>query len=400
MKKYLTAFTVLISILSIGCARQPVIVEEEDVQPQKAVTVRSDNFDQYITESTVAIIEFFSEKCAVCASLAWAIDSMSTVFGDTIFVGANNTDKDTLYKRCSVPVVPTYVFYYKGEEKTRRSFTINDPYAFDTLVELLNSTKAGISDTGDTSTPIDITHPQKAVAVNINNFDRYISENEISLVEFYSEKCGACRSLTWAIDSMSSQYSDSIFVGANNTDEDTLYKRCSVSVVPTYVFYYNGDEKRRRSFNGSDPFVFDTLVKLLQWTKAGISDTGDTSTPIDTTPPDYTMLTYATFDSLVMRKGTTAMVFFLYSGGAPCKYMDSIVRQFAPAFKNRAVIAKVEAWDEPELTDRYTINFVPQFLFFKDSVHMENLRLTGTQPGDTLVSVLEGLIGQNEAGAP
>ncbi|MBN1601770.1 MAG: thioredoxin family protein [Chitinispirillaceae bacterium] len=274
MKKYLTAFTVFISILSIGCARQPVIVEEEDVQPQKAVTVRSDNFEQYITESTVAVIEFFSEKCAVCASLAWAIDSISTMFGDSVFVGANNTDKDTLYKKCSVPVVPTYVFYYKGEEKTRRSFTINDPYAFDTLVELLNSTMAGIS------------------------------------------------------------------------------------------------------------------------------DTGDTSTPIDTTPPDYLTLTYETFDSVVMRNGTTAMVFFLYSGGAPCIYMDSIIRQFAPAFENRAVIAKVEAWDEMELTDRYSIDFVPQYLFFKDSVYMENLKLTGTQPGDILVSVLEGLLGQNEASAP
>lgn len=275
MKKDLITFLLFILIVIMGCARQPLVVEEDEhLQPQKAVTVRSDNFDQYITESTVAIIEFFSEKCAVCASLAWAIDSMSTVFGDTIFVGANNTDKDTLYKKCSVPVVPTYVFYYKGEEKTRRSFTINDPYAFDTLVELLHRTRAGIS------------------------------------------------------------------------------------------------------------------------------DTGDTSTPIDTTPPDYVTLTYATFDSVVMRKGTTAMVFFLYSGGAPCIYMDSIVRQFAPAFENRAVIAKVHAWDEQVLRDRYVVNFVPQFHFFKDSVYLEDVKLTGTQPADTLISILENLIDEDTAKAP
>jgi hypothetical protein len=158
VNKYLTTLIFLIFI--VGCVRQPVIVEEEEhLQPQKAVTVRSDNFDQYITESTVAVIEFFSEKCAVCAGLAWAIDSMSTVFGDSIFVGANNTDNDTLYKKCSVPVVPTYVFYYKGEEKMRRSFTVSDPFAFDTLAKLLHQTIEGISDTGDTSTPVDTTPP-------------------------------------------------------------------------------------------------------------------------------------------------------------------------------------------------------------------------------------------------
>jgi hypothetical protein len=80
--------------------------------------------------------------------------------------------------------------------------------------------------------------------------------------------------------------------------------------------------------------------------------------------------------------------------------MDSIVRQFAPAFENRAVIAKVHAWNEQVLRDRYVINFVPQFHFFKDSVYLEDLKRTGTQPADTLISILESLIGGNTASAP
>lgn len=245
---------------------------------------------------------------------------------------------------------------------------------------------------------IDANHatPVNAFTITETNFDSCMTENEFAVIEFYSDKCPVCASLKWVIDSLSNVFSDSVLIGANNTIEDSLYHLFSVTEVPTYLFLKDGKEITRRSFISNKPEVFDTLSELIKHIidgtiGANTSDTGDTD------HSDYLTLYDSTFDSVVLQKGTTAMVFFMYAKGTPCKHMDSVIREFAPNYKNRAIVAKVHAWTDTSfsnLSDIYGINSVPKYQFFKDSVHREELLRGGIQEADTLIKILENLINE------
>ena len=240
--------------------------------------------------------------------------------------------------------------------------------------------------------------PQHATPVTVSDIDTRLSEGDsIAIVEFYSEKCPVCTSLIWVIDSLHAVFGDSVVVGANNTDSDTLWKKFSVMTVPTYVLFRSGVEVTRYSFVQNEPQVYEFLAGQITGLVEGTitPDTGDTGTPPDTaTPANYLTLDETNFDSAVLRSGTTALVFFLYAGGAPCIKMDTVMRQIAPLFDGRAVIAKVHAWDESSLSDRYGISYVPQFLFFKDGYLHEEARRGGVVEKDSLIALLEALIAE------
>ena len=169
--------------------------------------------------------------------------------------------------------------------------------------------------------------PEIAFAVNLANVDSLFDSSRFAVVEFYSSHCSVCANLLWVIDSLAGRLGDSVLVGANNIDADTLWKRFSVNSVPTYIFFKDGAEITRRSFIENKPQVYDTLATLLRDLMQGVvnPDTGDTVSPSDTTTPaNYITLDVETFDTTVLRTGRVAMVFFLYAGGTPCIYMDSL----------------------------------------------------------------------------
>jgi thioredoxin 1 len=248
------------------------------------------------------------------------------------------------------------------------------------------NTPTAVGDGGDHA-------PDSAVVVTIDNLDSLLDSRQFAIVEFYSSGCPVCASLVWVIDSLAETFGESALVGANKTDDDTLWERFSITSVPTYVLFNGGEEVTRRSFTENKPEVFDTLKTLLSSLMSGTltPDTVDTGSLADTTtPPNYLTLDTLTFDTTVLRDGRVAMVFFLYAGGAPCIYMDSVVKKIAPSFENEAVIAKVHAWEQKPLSERYDIYSVPQFLFFKDSALVE--QRSGIVPGDTLTAILGRLL--------
>ena len=247
------------------------------------------------------------------------------------------------------------------------------------------------------------TGPELAVPVTSATVDSLLAgDSTIAIVEFYSEMCPVCTSLIWVIDSLVTAVGDSVLVGASNADTDTLWKRYSVTAVPTYILYKAGTEITRRSFGKNEPQVYDTLASLIRQLidDTFVPDTGDTGIPSDTVPANYLTLDESSFDTTVLREGVTALVFFLAPGGAPCITMDSVMEEIAPLFEERAVVAKVNAWENPALCTRYGITVVPQFFFFKDSIHREEYHLTGIVPGDTLIAHLEALLAESPVDTP
>jgi thioredoxin 1 len=247
------------------------------------------------------------------------------------------------------------------------------------------------------------TGPEHAVPVTSATVDSLLAgDAAIAIVEFYSPLCGACASLAWVIDSLAVTFGDSVMVGASDITTDTLYRQYAVKTVPTYLLFKAGEEQARCSFGSSEPQVYDSLTTLIDELIAGtlVSDTTDTTDTVDTVPENYLQLDESSFDTTVLRTGVTALVFFQAPAGVPCIAMDSVMRQIAPRFKDRAVIATVYAWENPALCERYGIEFVPQFFFFKDSIEREEHHLTHTLPADTLIAHLEALLNGSPVATP
>lgn len=248
--------------------------------------------------------------------------------------------------------------------------------------------------------------PQKAIVVTNENIDSYLLTNRIAVIEFYSEKCKLCQSLSWIIDSLYVNFNSKAFIGANNIDEDTLYKRFNIKSVPTYIFFKNGIETKQFSFFENKKEFYDTLAlfleKIIKDTVIQISDTTDTLNIIDSIDSpdtsdtihkrDYPSLDSISFDSLILKNNKVAMVLFLNSQDSLSLYMDSIVKTLLPQFENKVYIYKVETSQQISLSTRYNITTLPQFLFFKKSLELPELRIIGKISVDSLYYILEKLI--------
>ncbi len=371
-KRILIDPAVAAACLFIQCLKGPSAVEEKPHNvPEKAVQVVASDFDSKIAASRVAVVEFFSGKCPVCASLAWIIDSIYTVFGEKAFVGANNTDKDTLYRRFSIHTVPTYIFFKDGQEATRRIFTKNDSSVFDTLAAILEGLLA------DTISPDYLT-------LDESSFDSVVLRKGTTvMVYFHCSENGSCVSMDSVVRALVPVFEGRAIVARVRILENpVICDRYGITDIPQVLFFKDSVYREDLRFAGFTDG--DTLAAVLERLLS--------ETPL----PEYLTLDESSFDSVVLRKGTTAMVYFLYPFGAPCIYMDSVVRLLAPRFEGRAIVAKVHAWDNMTLSERYEIDFVPQFLFFKDSVLREDLRLTGIVDGDTLAARLERLLSETD----
>jgi thioredoxin 1 len=242
-------------------------------------------------------------------------------------------------------------------------------------------------------------NPERAINLTLDNFDSLVLRNSvIALVEFYQPGCNVCGSMMWIIDSLATAGNDSVLVGAVNVDSNAmLLERFAIDGIPAYILFYHGESVARRSFFQADSLAFDTLSLILQKGIEGllVSDTADTGTTVDTSDTaltTYLTLDTLTFDSTVLQQGRVAMVFFLYAGGLPCIHMDSVVMAILPQFEGRAVIAKVHAWEQYPLSDRYGITQVPQFLFFKDGAEVVEERRLGVFEGSELTEVIDKLL--------
>lgn len=248
-----------------GCANEPTAVDPEPVVPSDSVVIiTSGNFDSLVADSGVAaLVEFYSPGCPICAGMAWVIDSLSTVLGDSALIGASNTDSDTLWKRFSITTTPSYVLFRNGTEMTRRSYASPDSSALDTLAWLLRQMIAGtlMPDTADTSTqPMD-TIPAGTIVLDKSNFSEMTEvAGRVSLIDFHSPLCPTCQSMDSIVANLAVRYEGRALIGKVNVlTDDTLQVAFAIQAWPTFVFLKSGTEVRRAA--GVTPSA--TLDRIL-----------------------------------------------------------------------------------------------------------------------------------------
>ena len=76
--------------------------------------------------------------------------------------------------------------------------------------------------------------------LNETNFDQTISAESLTLVDFWAEWCGPCKSMHPVFDSISKKYPNVKFARVNVDSNQNISMRFAVQSIPTFIMFKSG----------------------------------------------------------------------------------------------------------------------------------------------------------------
>ena len=76
----------------------------------------------------------------------------------------------------------------------------------------------------------------------------------------------------------------------------------------------------------------------------------------------------------------------------PCKMLNPTIEELSNDFADRAIIAKVNIDESPEIAQKYSIRGIPNLLFFSKGAVAE--QLIGVSSKEDIASIIEKLINE------
>ncbi len=102
-------------------------------------------------------------------------------------------------------------------------------------------------------------------------------------------------------------------------------------------------------------------------------------------------LTGDQFDNMILKSELPAVVDFWAEWCGPCRAVAPAVTALATEYDGRAVVAKLNADDYPEILTRYGIMGIPTLIFFKNGQEVD--RQVGMASYNALKNKLERALG-------
>ncbi len=78
------------------------------------------------------------------------------------------------------------------------------------------------------------------IDLNESNFDQIVSAENPTLVDFWAEWCGPCKSMHPVFESLSKTYPNVKFARVNVDNNQSIYMRFSVQSIPTFIMFKAG----------------------------------------------------------------------------------------------------------------------------------------------------------------
>lgn len=96
------------------------------------------------------------------------------------------------------------------------------------------------------------------------------------------------------------------------------------------------------------------------------------------------------FDSTIRSSRTPVLVDFWAEGCGPCRMLNPVLEEIAAAQTGKALIAKVNIGESPELAARFGVTAVPTLIVFKNGQPERTLR--GVQSRREILATLGATI--------
>lgn len=82
--------------------------------------------------------------------------------------------------------------------------------------------------------------PPGVTELDMTNFDQAVSAENLTLVDFWAEWCGPCKSMHPIFESLSRKYSNVRFARVNVDQNQNIAQRFAVQSIPTFIMFKSG----------------------------------------------------------------------------------------------------------------------------------------------------------------
>ncbi|MFT4762527.1 MAG: thioredoxin 1 [Paraglaciecola sp.] len=111
---------------------------------------------------------------------------------------------------------------------------------------------------------------------------------------------------------------------------------------------------------------------------------------------EVTQVTDINFNELVTNSTMPVLLDFYAHWCGPCKVIGPIIDELAEEYDGRALVAKVNTEENPQLSQHFKVKSIPTLLFIHQGKLVE--RYQGLVPKPNLEEILDGYIEEGEKG--
>ena len=105
--------------------------------------------------------------------------------------------------------------------------------------------------------------------------------------------------------------------------------------------------------------------------------------------PNVLNLTDSNFDAEITKTDLPVLVDFWAPWCGPCIQLTPVIDEIASERTGKAVVAKVNVDESPNLAGKFRVNSIPALIFFKGGQPVA--QLVGRQPKSEILAKLDGL---------
>lgn len=85
-----------------------------------------------------------------------------------------------------------------------------------------------------------------ALEITDQNFSQIISNNKISLIDFYADWCGPCKAMSSHIEQLHEKIGEEFNIGKVNVEDNAILStQFNIRNLPTVIILKNGEEVTR-----------------------------------------------------------------------------------------------------------------------------------------------------------